>query len=202
MLLSPHRIFADEPTVGNYSGIEMRAQGVMSASTPTQPRLQPAYLRPELSEGCVAMIAIVTTRQSTKERHPVNRQHGSIARLTATVLVVGLVGLASMACGRNGSPVAPGSPGLTQAAPATQAEAAGPTIGGNPSFGALESSPASADASAPASAAPSPSHTGSRAPVPAATSDPLDAELQALDQVVNDVNGSISGTDASSSSGE
>jgi hypothetical protein len=44
----------------------MRAHDVMSTSTPTQPRLQAAYLRPELSESCMAMIAIVTTRQCDK----------------------------------------------------------------------------------------------------------------------------------------
>jgi hypothetical protein len=103
---------------------------------------------------------------------PVNRKNGSVARLTAIMLVVGLVGLSSMACARHGSLAAPSSAATSQAAPAARAD---PTA-------------------SPASAA-SPQ-------APATTPDPLDSELQALDQVVNDVNGSISSIDPGSSGGE
>lgn len=107
---------------------------------------------------------------------------GSVARLTAMMLVVGLVGLSSVACARHGSPPAPSSAGTSQAAQAARTDPTASTV----------VSPAS----------PSASPTSSRTPAPATTTDPLDSELQALDQIVNDVNGSISSIDPGSSGGE
>jgi hypothetical protein len=114
---------------------------------------------------------------------PVNRKNGSVARLTAIMLVVGLVGLSSVACARHGSPAAPSSAATSQAAPAAWADPTASTVAGPESPSASPASAASPQA-------------------PATTPDPLDSELQALDQVVNDVNGSISSIDPGSSGGE
>jgi hypothetical protein len=131
----------------------------------------------------------------------VNRHRSSTARLAATALVVGLVGLAGTACGGHGIPATSGAPATSQAA---QTSATGSAISADPTASAPVSTiaVASPSASASGSVAPSMVAAASKAPAAAATPDPLDAELKGLDQIVNDVNGSISGTDASSSGGE
>jgi hypothetical protein len=58
------------------------------------------------------------------------------------------------------------------------------------------------EASESASSAPAATGAPSRTPVAANAPDPLDSELQGLDQIVNDLDGSISGTDQGSSGGE
>ncbi len=145
------------------------------------------------------MIPIVTTRPSDKETNQVNRQNRSVTRLTAVVLVVGLVALASGACARHGSPSTLGSAGNSQAIQGTEAAPADSTVASDDLTSTSLGSP---DASASGSTAASPTLSSSRTTAPAATPDPLDSELQALDQIVNDVNGSISGTDARASGGE
>jgi hypothetical protein len=129
----------------------------------------------------------------------VNRQKSSTTRFAVTVLVIGLVALAGAACGRHGTPAATGTPVASQIASGTGATISIEAIASAPASTATVASPS---VSASASAAPSAIAATGITPAAAATPDPLDAELKALDQTVNDVNSSISGTDASSSGGE
>jgi hypothetical protein len=122
---------------------------------------------------------------TTRETYPVHRQGSSVTRLAAVAL---LVGVAVIGCARHDSPVT--------------------TAGSTP---ALQSSPATATstpvsivtASAPIDAA-SPSESTDPSPTAAAavTPDPLDSELSNLNNLINGVNSSVSGSDAGTSGGE
>lgn len=161
--------------------------------------LQAAYLRPQHLEDGRPMLSIVTTRTFNKETSQVNRKNGALTRLTATMLVVGLVGLASVGCGRHGATAAPSSTGTPQTAQAAGADPTASTVLAAESPSASLAMP---EASESASSAPAATGAPSRTPVAANAPDPLDSELQGLDQIVNDVDGSISGTDQGSSGGE
>lgn len=127
-----------------------------------------------------------------------NGRNGSIARLTAIVVVVGLIALASVACARGG-PAATSNPSASLAAQVSGTAQPISTASDGPSIAAPDSSP---NTSASGSPVTSPTAGASRTAAQAATPDPLDSELRALDQIVNDVNGSVSGSDASASGGE
>jgi hypothetical protein len=134
----------------------------------------------------------------------VNRQLSSGTRLAATAL---LVGFAVAACGKPNDAAAGRPAGSTPAAQQSQADQAAATLAPTPSSLATDSAPsAAATDSATAAASPAPAATAAAAAVPpapaataaeAATADPLDAQLSNLDSLLNGVNGSLSGSDAS-----
>jgi hypothetical protein len=115
----------------------------------------------------------------------VNRQLNSVTRLAATALLLGTVGLA---CARpndatGGQPAGPTS--TTQQSPADQPTA---TLAPAPQDTAT-------DAAAPTVAATdSPAAVGTSG---AAAADPLDSQFSNLDNLLNGVNGSLSGSDTS-----
>jgi len=118
----------------------------------------------------------------------VNRPVRSVTTLSAAAL---LLGMAVVGCaGHNGGAVngPAGSP------PVAQAARTGATVPPVPT-----SAPTTADATAtPADATPSAGSTGA----PNATADPLDNLLTNLDQLLNGLNGSLSGSDTGTSGGE
>jgi hypothetical protein len=182
-----------------YVGINTACRHPTPLGDTTGPPLQAAYLRPQLLEDGRPMLSIVTTRKCDKETSQVNLKNGAFTRLTATILVVGLVGLASVGCGRHGATAAPSSTGTPQTAQGAGADPAASTVIAAESPSASLAMP---EASESASSAPPATGAPSRTPAAANAPDPLDSELQGLDQIVNDVNGSISGTDPGSSGGE
>lgn len=115
-----------------------------------------------------------------------NRQLSSATRLAAIAL---LVGIAVVACGRpNGA--ADNQPASSR--PATQqsqADTVAATLAPTPTD-------APTDSAAPGSAT-TDSAAAAASPAPAATADPLDTQLSNLDSLLNGVNGSLSGSDAS-----
>jgi hypothetical protein len=120
-----------------------------------------------------------------KETNHVNRHLSSAGRLAATAL---LVGVAVVACGRPN--------GAAQTQP-TAAPTAQQSVADQP---AATVQPTAADAATdtPTPTAGATDPTGaSSAPAAVTTADPLDAQLSNLDNLLNGVNGSLSGSDAS-----
>lgn len=111
-----------------------------------------------------------------------NRQFRRVTRLAATTL---LVGVAVLACSK---PTGTGSSqpaGSTLTALQSQTDQAAATLVLAPSDAATGSAAAAASPSAATTAA------------GAAAGDPLDTQLSNLDDLLNGVNGSLSGSDAS-----
>ena len=109
-----------------------------------------------------------------------NHLTSPVARLAAVALIVAL---SAVACGRHDSS------GPVATNPAPQATQAGPTDSG------LVGSPS---ASVAASSTPAPDQS----PAAATTPDPLDSDMQTLDQILGGVDSSLSGSDPGSSGGE
>jgi hypothetical protein len=122
----------------------------------------------------------------------VNRPIGSVARLAATAL---LVGIAAVGCARHdGSGTAQAS-----SPPAAQPSGAVATAPANaPTPVATVADSPVASGSAATSQSPAPVPTGA----PAATPDPLDSQLTDINNLLDGVNGWLSGADASTSGGE
>jgi len=120
---------------------------------------------------------------STTKENQVDRRTSSVAKLAVTAL---LIGIAAIGCGKgNGAGAGTGQPNATApAAVSSQADtsAATPTVTDTGS--AIPSSSAGASVAPGASAA------------------PIDGDLSSLDQLINGLNGSLSGADAGSSGGE
>ncbi|HEX7497079.1 MAG TPA: hypothetical protein VF344_01245 [Candidatus Limnocylindrales bacterium] len=115
-----------------------------------------------------------------------NSQLSSVTRLAATAL---LVGLAVVACGRpndaGGNQTADSTPVVQQ----SQADQAAASLVPTPMDAATDA-PAPADAPTDSAAAAAPSAaTG--------TADPLDTQISNLENLLNGVNGSLSGSDTS-----
>lgn len=113
-----------------------------------------------------------------------NRQVGSINRLAAVAL---LVGLAATGCGWHTGAGADQPEGPTPATQPSQLDQSTPTL-----------APAESPSESPAPSD-SPS-AGSSAD--ANTPDPIDSQLSALDNLLNGINSSLSGSDPDSSGGE
>ena len=109
-----------------------------------------------------------------------NRHTSSAARLVGTLLIVGIV---AVACGRQGA-----SQGAQTSAPVptSAASAVAPTPTPVPTV-ATSDAPASPNASD--SATPAASYSP-----PAAADDPVTGEIQSIDQLLNGLNGSLSGS--------
>ena len=121
------------------------------------------------------------------------RRTTSAARLAAVAL---LVGLATVACARHGSS-ATAAPAVSSAVEATltsqTAQIATPTP--NAAGAGSPSAPTySSGASAAGSAEPSSTPAAGKSPTAAITPDPLDSELQTLDQILGGVDSSLSGS--------
>jgi hypothetical protein len=104
----------------------------------------------------------------------VNRRLTSVTRLAATAL---LVGIAVMACGKPNDATGGRPAGPTPTVQQSQADPAAATLAPTP-IGAATDSPAATAAGAGAS-------------------DPLDAQLSNLDNLLDGINGSLSGSDTS-----
>lgn len=123
-----------------------------------------------------------------------NRQASTVTVLAAAAM---LFGAAVVGCARHegGATTAPAA--SIQAAQATQAEATA-----TPAATIVDATPGATDS------APSPQPTDAAVPTApsgvtaAATPDPLDGQLANIDQLINGVNGSLSGSDAGTSGGE
>lgn len=111
-----------------------------------------------------------------------NRQFRPVTRLAATAL---LVGVAVLACSKPTDTGSSQPAGSTPTALQSQTDQAAATLVPAPSYAATDSAAASASPSADATAA------------GAAAGDPLDTQLTDLDDLLNGVNGSLSGSDAS-----
>lgn len=156
----------------------------------TRPTLQSPYLRPEHLEGVRASIsgAAPDERDRHEETNRVKRPTGPIARLAATAL---LVGIAAVGCAGHDGPGHAGSiPAQPSPAVAAPANASTPIV-------TVTDTPAT---SGPAAAGQSPASGLTNAP--AATPDPLDGQLSDINNLINGVNGSLSGADAGTSGGE
>ena len=105
-----------------------------------------------------------------------NRQLSSATRLAVIAL---LLGIAVVACGRPNGATNNQPTSSTPAAQQSQADPAAATLAPTPTYAPTDSTAAAAS------------------PAAAATADPLDSQLSNLDSLVNDVNGSLSGSDAS-----
>ncbi len=117
-----------------------------------------------------------------------NRQASSAARFAGALLLAAAL---VAACGRGAGSAAPptvASPAPTDLASTAPDRDAGPTLQGSPADGAIES-----DTPEPSETASTPSATYI-APNPA--DDPVTSELKSVDQLINNINGSISGSDA------
>jgi hypothetical protein len=134
------------------------------------PALQSSYRGTEQVVDHGPRISIVNSDRVGKEINHVNRQLSSVTRLAAVAL---LFGIAVVACGKPND-AAGGQP-------------AGPTP-------TVQQSQAD---QAPATLAPTPTSAPTDSAAAAATADPLDAQLSNLDTLLNGVNGSLSGSDAS-----
>ena len=113
-----------------------------------------------------------------------NRQLTSVTRFAATAL---LVGIAAMACGKPNDAAGGRPAGPTPTVQQSQADPAAATLAPTPISAATDS----------------PAPTGAATDSPAATaagagaSDPLDAQLSNLDNLLDGINGSLSGSDTS-----
>jgi hypothetical protein len=123
---------------------------------------------------------------TAREINQVHRQVSSVTGLAAVAL---LVGIAVIGCAKHDG--APATAGSTPAAVSSQVD--------QPTFALT---PDASDTPAPAdSASPSPSSDAAASNAPA-TPDPLDSEINALNNLINGVNGSVSGSDTGASGGE
>ena len=146
------------------------------------PALQSSYRGTEQVVDHGPRISIVSSDRVGKETNHVNRQPTSVTRLAATAL---LVGVAVMACGQPNDATGGRPAGPTPTVQQSQADQAAATPAPTP-ISALTDSAAAA--TSPASAATA---------AGAAAGDPLDAQLSNLNILLNGVNGSLSGSDAS-----
>lgn len=113
-------------------------------------------------------------------------QLSSVTRFAATAL---LVGLAVVACGRPNEAGGNQTPDSTPVAQQSQADQATPTLAPTPTDAAT-SVPAPSDAATDSAAAAAPSAA-------AGTADQLDTQISNLENLLNGVNGSLSGSDTS-----
>lgn len=120
------------------------------------------------------------------------RQVRSAARLAAALL---LVGLAATACGR------PGAEASGQPAGRASGAESSPVATATPAASAALTQLPTTTPDASGSPAPSAGVPGKSA-APAATTDPIDTDLQLIDQILNGMGGSLSGADAGSNGGE
>lgn len=124
---------------------------------------------------------------AAREINQVHRQVSSVTRLAAVAL---LVGIAVIGCAKHDGAVA--TAGSTPAAVSSQVDQ--PTAAPTPTV---------SDAAAPTdSASPDPSSDAMASDAPAVTPDPLDSEINTLNNLINGVNGSVSGGDPGASGGE
>jgi hypothetical protein len=153
------------------------------------PALQPSYKSAEWNVGSRPRISNVGSDRVGKEMNHVNRQLRSVSRLAATAL---LVGVAVLACGRPNGAADNGPAASMPAAQQTTADQAAVTLATTPSDAAADSPTPSDAATDPTGATSAPAVTAA-----AGTTDQLDSQLSNLDNLLNGVNGSLSGSDAS-----
>ena len=134
------------------------------------PALQSSYRGTEQVVDHGPRISIVSSDRVGKETNHVNRQLSSVTRLAAVAL---LFGIAVVACGKPNDAAGGQPAGPTPTVQQPQAD------------------------QAPATLAPTPTSAPTDSASAAATADPLDAQLSNLDTLLNGVNGSLSGSDAS-----
>jgi hypothetical protein len=129
-------------------------------------------------------LSIVSSDRVGKETNHVNRRLTSVTRLAATAL---LVGIAVMACGKPNDAAGGRPAGPTPTVQQSQADPAAATLAPTPISAATESAaPSDAPTNSPAATA-----------AGAGASDPLDAQLSNLDNLLDGINGSLSGSDTS-----
>ena len=120
-----------------------------------------------------------------------NREVNSIVRLAAVAL---LVGVAAIGCaGQRGAGAS--QPAQTPATQQSQAAAATPTL--TPTPAAQTTSPTPAQ-----TVSPTPTATARATSSSAATPDPLDGQLSNIQNLLNGMNSSLSGSDAGTTGGE
>jgi hypothetical protein len=137
-------------------------------------------------------LAIVSSDRVGKETNHVNRQLSSGTRLAATAL---LVGIAVMACGKPSDSTTGQPAGPTPTVQQSQAGQAAATLAPSPMDATTESA---APSEAPTnSAAPAASSAAATTVAGATAGDPLDAQFSNLDNLLNGVNGSLSGSETS-----
>jgi hypothetical protein len=118
----------------------------------------------------------------------VNRQASQAARLVAGAALLGLL---AAGCARHpggAATPAPSTPGAPQATAAGQEPVATPGI---------VVTPPATDPASPGVVAVGPTQAAPTVPIAPATPDPLDAELQGIDQLLNGMDGSLSNSDSS-----
>jgi hypothetical protein len=131
---------------------------------------------------------IVSSNESDKEIDQVNRQSSQAARLIAGAALLGLLVVGCARHGGGAETPAPSTAGTPRATATEPAPAATPdNVATALATGAVAPGVAAADptrAAAPATSAP-------------ATPDPLDAELQGINQLLNGMDSSLSNSDSS-----
>jgi hypothetical protein len=148
--------------------------------------LQSPYRGTQQVVGGGIRLSLVSSDRVGKETNHLNSQLSSVTRLAATAL---LVGLAVVACGRPNDSGGNQTAGSTPVAQQSQADQAAATLAPTP-MDAATSVPAASDAATDSAAAAVPSAA-------AWAADPLDTQLSNLENLLNGVNGSLSGSDTS-----
>lgn len=114
-----------------------------------------------------------------------NRQSRSATRLATALVILGMV---AVACGRQGAPQGAPSASQAPAAAASGGDAAAATDSPATIVDASETpgSPAASDSAAP----------GATYSPPSIANDPVTGEMQTIDQLINGINGSLSGSNS------
>jgi hypothetical protein len=148
--------------------------------------LQSPYRDTQQVVGGGPRLSLVSSGRVGKETNHVKYQLSSVTRLAATAL---LVGLAVVACGRPNDAGGNQTANSTPVAQQSQADQGAATLAPTP-VDAATSVPATSDTTTDSAAAAAPSAA-------AGTADPLDNQLSNLQNLLNGVNGSLSGSDTS-----
>jgi hypothetical protein len=154
--------------------------------------LQSAYVDRELSGSAGPSISDVSSTQGvTKEIDHVNRPTKSAAGLLGLALLLGSV---ASGCARHGGST---PEPVTQATPvvAGAGETAAPTA-------TVFAAPIASPSESPVATATPVATQASATANPKPTADPLDSELQTLNQLLNGIDTSLSGSDSSTTGGE
>src|ERR1035437_5787710 len=154
--------------------------------------LQSPYERPERFGSGRPSICIDNSHRVGKGDRQVHRQVSSVTRLAAAALLVGLGGVGCRGHGGSGTAQPAYQSTVPSAEQPSEVAQSAPTLAPTPA-----PTPAPTD-----SPAPSPMNAAAPTNAAAATPDPLDGQLSNLDNLLNGINGSLSGSDAGPASGE
>ena len=172
------------------------------AAVATGPRQGPGNGRPRVVSGIAALqspyrgrqqvvgggvrLSLVSSDRVGKETNHVKYQLSSVTKLAAAAL---LVSLSVVACGRPNDAGGNTAADSTPVAQQSQADPGAATLAPTP-IDAATSAPAPSGAPTDSAAAAAPSGA-------AGTADPLDTQISNLENLLNGVNGSLSGSDTS-----